>query len=181
MPSRNTYSYLPLDGTPPRLMNVDDDNSDILLAVHLCRIVIRMLEVNAFRILQKIINDLPKKRFSEEEINLLIQDLRELLCSLRWRLSWWAVFEVGLSTDNDFSDTYTERVTMLTQTLYFWYFVIRKKSPSQSRQEVSNLYADADQGVYDDCPYDESADGFHLWLARGRFLVCKAHGKSSFS
>ena len=181
MPSRNTYSYLPINGTPPRLMNIDDEKSDILLAVHLCRIVVRMLEVNAFKFLQKIINDLPKKRFQDGEIKQLLQDLIGLLCSLRWRLSWWAVFEVGPSTDNDSCDTYTERVTMLTHTLYFWYLVIKKKFPYQPRSEFHHRDAISDQGVYDDYPHDESTEGFQLWLARGRSLVSKAHEKSLLS
>lgn len=181
MPSRNSYSFLPLDSAgPPRVLNVtnENDKKDILLAVHLCRIVLRALEVSAFRSLQKEINELSKNKQSTTDIELLVQHLREILFSLRWRISWWAVF--GMSSSIPDQDCYTERVTGLTQTLYYWYFVARKKllsfrSPSLSGQW--SVYADATYPVFDDFPHDESVEGFGAWLAHGQVLVRSAKVK----
>ena len=180
MPSRNTYSYLPLNGTSPRLMNVDikQEKSDILLAIHLCRITNRALELNVFKSLQKKINDLPKGEFSHSDLGALGQHLVQLLCTLRWRISWWAVFGVSSSNDKVSADTYTERVTMLTKSLYFWYMVVRTKLPSWERpvpRGAYNFYADATQEVYDDYPEDETEHGFHVWMDRGRSLVRNAN------
>ncbi len=179
MPSRNTYSYLPLNGSPVRQLDVDNehDKKDILLAVDLCRIIVRALEISAFRDLQKRINDLPKNRFSEEDLHALFQHLSKLLFSLRGRLSWWAVVGISSSIYDDSRDEHIERVTELTKTLYFWYFVVKKKLPpwrGPTSKGVYNHYADTLGLVFDGFPEDESLGGFHAWMDHGRSLFSQA-------
>ncbi|KAL6721798.1 hypothetical protein ACLMJK_000903 [Lecanora helva] len=173
MPSRNSYSYLPLDGTSPHRMVVDSEQAqtDTLLAIQLCRIVVRMLEVKAFKLLQRTINELPKNKISQEDLDRLAQDLIEILFSLRWRLSWWKVFGDSSGYTDAPGNHFTERVTVLAQTLYFWYFVVKKRIPPKPLNGVYHSYADTTQKVYDDYPHDESLDGCHQWLAHGRSLV----------
>ncbi len=180
MPSRNSYFLLPLNGTSSRPMDVDDkaDESAIRLAVHLCRIVLRALEVNAFKTLQKEVNDLPKNKFSNAAIESLAQNLVKILFSLRWRISWWAVVGVSSNIKDDVKGRYTERVSMLTQTLYFWYFVVIKRlSPRVGSvpKGIWNLYADAAHAVLEEYPEDESIDGFHAWMALGRKSIHRAY------
>lgn len=182
MPSRNIYSFLPVNGDPPRPMDVDDerDRNEILFAVHLCRIILRALEINAFRTLQKQINELPNNRYSSTEIRSLAKNLVEILFSLRWRISWWAVVGVSSNIEDGSKDRYTERVSMLTQTLYFWYFVVRNRLPAlETSNGTWNLYADAARRVFDDFPVDESIDGFHAWMARGHGLIHRANVQPS--
>lgn len=182
MPSRNEYFYLPLNGASPRPMIISntEQKGDILLAVHLSRIILRALEVSAFRILQKVINELPKNKYSTTDIESLSQNLENMLFNLRWRISWWAVFGLSSNFQHDSRDRYTERVSMLTQTLYFWYFVVKKRplarrpSASQSKGLIKS-YPDATQPVFEEFPQDESIEGFHAWMARGPGLVVRAY------
>lgn len=180
MPSRNSYFYLPLNGIYSRPMDVnnEEDESAIRLAVHLCRIILRALEVNAFRTLQKEVNDLPKNKFSDTELEALARNLVKILFSLRWRISWWAVVGTSSHIKDDVKGRYTERVSMLTQTLYFWYFVVRKRvSPrvASASKGIWNLYADAAQTILEEYPNDESIDGFHAWMALGHKSIHRAY------
>ena len=175
MPSRNAYSYLPLDGTMPRLMNVENnqEKEHILLAVNLCRIIVRALEVHAFRSLQKRLFDLSQKKSSESErhLPLLAKQLGEILFRLRWRISWWAVF--GLGDDDGSTRKYTERITMLTQTLYYWYLAVKEKRPSwqESPAKVSIKYADTTNAIFEEYPEEASEEGFRAWMAHGPALI----------
>jgi len=180
MPSRNSYFYLPLNSVACHPMAVDNekDQSSIRLAVHLCRIVLRALEVNAFRTLQKEVNDLPKNKSTDTEIASLAHNLITILFSLRWRISWWAVFGISSNIGDDVKGRYTERVSMLTQTLYFWYFVVRKRLSQRvasSLKGIWNTYADAAQAVFEMYPEDESIDDFHTWMACGRDSVHRTY------
>jgi len=180
MPSRNSYFYLSLNRISSRPMDIDneEDKSDLGLAVHLCRIVLRALEVTAFRTLQKEVNDLPKNRFSNKDVESLAQNLMKILFSLRWRISFWMVLGVGPNIQDDSKGRYTERVSMLTQTLYFWYFVVRKRLPplgAAAPKGIWNSYADAAQPIFDDYPNDESIDGFHTWMAHGHGSIHRAY------
>ena len=171
MPSMNTYSYLPIDGKSSSLMNVETEQNktDILLAIHLCRIVVRALEVNAFRALQRKVNGLPNNKYSDADLHRLVAQLIKLMFSLRRRVSWWTEFGSGRSLQDSSKDTHAKRVTMLIQSLYYWYFAIRKKISATSSHSPS---ANDDQSS-DDLPDDESKAGFDDWMARGIPLIHK--------
>ena len=120
MPSRNSYEVSPHDTfVPGHALDVEDqqDRGTIIFAVQLARIILRAVEIEAFEALQKAVNDLTKGGKSDADIETLIGQLGQILMSLRWRISWWAI--VGDSPDESF----ISRVTKLAQILYCYYFV----------------------------------------------------------
>ncbi|KAF4974001.1 hypothetical protein F66182_17681, partial [Fusarium sp. NRRL 66182] len=92
MPSRASYSFVALDGTSnDRLMDVsnDQDRRDILLAAQLSRIFCRLLEVEGFRKLERDFYNIKWKRISLDAHIRFLEELGNILLSLRWRVSWW--------------------------------------------------------------------------------------------
>ncbi|MCJ1456396.1 hypothetical protein MMC28_006757 [Mycoblastus sanguinarius] len=180
MPSRNSYSFVPRSGaraSQPLDIENEDGREAILIAVQLCRIVLRALEVEAFKSLQKSVNDLAKSSKSGKDVELLADQLLKILLSLRWRIAWWVVTGDGSNGRDDSADRFTERVTRLTQVLYCYYFIAKKRLPS-SRSEFSNGrwsdYADAGP-VWEDLPDVDSIDGFRAWMLRGQELIRSAN------
>ena len=182
MPSRNYYSYVPLDGSPPRFLDVEveEDQVEILHAMRLTRIILRALEVSAFRALQREVNDLPSKKGSDTELVMLARRLAGFLFNMRWRISWWAILDIKLDHSDDSNNDYTERVTELTKTLYFWYFVVKTKLPRSevtAIETVDNYCPNTNDPSLGDYPEDESIGGFHSWMAHGYQLVLEAAGQ----
>lgn len=182
MPSRsNSYYYIPLnDSKTTRPIDVDNEveRRDISLAIDLCRIVLRFLEVTAFRTLQRKLNDLPKSKQSENYMESLDHNLSKVLFSLRWRIAWWSYFGLSPDVDSDRQDREVERVTALTRTLYFWYWVVRKRLSGQNpsfSSHIRNFYADAAEPVFEDLPVEDSITGFDTWMANGRLLIHQAN------
>lgn len=173
MPSRNTYELSPHNKLAlGRTLDVEDqqDRGTIIFAAQLSRIVLRALEMEAFEALQKSVNELTKGGKADADIGTLIGQLGQILMSLRWRVSWWAV--VG---DNP-SERFTSRVTKLAQILYCYYFVARKKMTScigQLPSKIRSVYADVEP-VYEDLPLTDSLDGFHAWMQKGQAVVQSA-------
>ena len=170
MPSRNSYDVLPHNVSAlGHALDVEDhqDRGTIVFASQLCRIVLRALEIEAFDALQKSVNELTKGGKSDDDIEVLIDQLGRILMSLRWRVSWWAI--VGDSPDEGF----TSRVKKLTQVLYCYYFVARKKMPPWSGQlpsKIRSVYADVEP-IYEDLPLTDSLDGFHAWMQKGQAVI----------
>ena len=170
MPSRNSYEVLPHNAlVPGHALDVEDQQgrSTIVFAVQLSRIILRALEIEAFEALQKSVNELIKGGKSDTDIEILIGQLGQILISLRWRISWWAV--VGDSPNERF----TSRVTKLAHILYCYYFVAGKKMSSSSDQlpsKIRSAYADV-QPLYEDLPQSDSLDGFHAWMQKGQAVV----------
>lgn len=170
MPSRNGYEISPHNTSVlGHALDVEDqqDRSTIIFAVQLSRIILRALEIEAFEALQKSVNELTKGGKSDADIETLAGQLGQILMSLRWRISWWAV--VGDSPDERF----TSRVTKIAQILYCYYFVARKKmSPwgSQLPSKIRSVYADVEP-IYEELPLVDSLDGFHAWIQKGQTIV----------
>lgn len=170
MPERNSYEVLPQNTlVPGRVLDVEDqeDQSTIVFAAQLSRIILRALEVEAFETLQKSVNELIKGGKPNADIESLIGQLGQILMSLRWRISWWAV--IGDSPN----ESCISRVTKLAQILYCYYFVARKKTSSSSDQlpgNIRSIYADIEP-VYEELPLNDSLDGFHAWMQKGQAVV----------
>ena len=170
MPSRNSYEVSPHNAlVVGRALDVEDqqDQSTIVFAAQLSRIILRALEVEAFEALQKSVNELTKGGKSETDIGILVKQLGRILVSLRWRTSWWVIF--GDSPD----DSFTSRVTKLAQILHCYYFVARKKVSSWNDQppsKIRSFYADFEP-IYEDLPVTDSLDGFYAWMQRGQAVV----------
>ncbi len=170
MPSRNSYEVSPHNKfVPGHALDVEDqqDRGTIIFAVQLARIILRALEIEAFEALQKAVNELTKGGKSDADIETLIGQLGQILMSLRWRISWWAI--VGDSPDESF----ISRVTKLAQILYCYYFVARKKMSPWSGQlpsKIRSIYADVEP-LYEDLPVTDSLDGFHAFMEKGRAVV----------
>lgn len=180
MPSRNSYEVSPHNmsvlGHP---LDIEDqqDRGTIIFAVQLTRIVLRALEIEAFEALQKAVNELTKGGKSDADIGILTGQLCRTLLSLRWRISWWAIF--GDSPDERF----TSRVAKLAQVLYCYYFVARKKMTPYSDQlpnRIRSVYADVEP-IYEDLPLTDSLDGFHTWMHKGQAVVQTAKGQENIA
>lgn len=179
MPSRASYSIVSLaEDISNRPMNVEDpeDMKEIVIAAQLSRIICRALEVAAYRFLQKELNSLSKK--SNEEAERFVQELGQILLTLRWRISWWQILGDGSKVRDDCTERYIERVNSLTRVLYFYYCNAKKKLPSwtdpQSLKGVRSTYADTERVIFDDFPSFDSIDGFHEWMNHGRELIYQA-------
>ena len=170
MPSRNSYEILPYNTSMlGHALDIEDqkDRGTIIFAAQLCRIILRALEIEAFDALQKSVNELTKGGKSDEDIEISIDQLGRILISLRWRVSWWAVF--GDGPDEGF----TSRVKRLTHILYCYYFVARKKTSPWSGHlpsKIRSVYADFEP-VYEDLPLTDSFDGFNAWMQNGQTVV----------
>lgn len=179
MPSRASYDIVSLvDGVASRPMNVEDpeDKKEILIAAQLSRIVCRALEVAAYRFLQKELNNLAKK--TNENAEKFVQELGQILLTLRWRISWWQILGDGFKTRDDSRDRYVDRVNSLTRVLYFYYCNARKKLPSwtnpHSLKGIRSKYADTENPIFDDFPRFDSIDGFDEWMKHGQELIHQA-------
>ena len=159
-------------------MKVEDEQEecDFPLAAQLCRIFFRALEIIAFKALQSRLNNLQKKtKFLDTEIDLLALQLRKLLSTLRYRISRWHVIGPDSSIDDDLRETSLERATMLTQSLYFWYFAVKKKLSSLRGSSPMRRYDG--HTVDNDSPDDESLDGFHAWMVRGQSTLQRSNAQ----
>ena len=170
MPSKNSYDILP-HGTSMlgKALDIEDqrDQSTIIFAAQLCRIILRALELEAFDALQKSVNELTKGGKSDEDVKTLIGQLGRTLVSLRWRVSWWAV--VGNSPD----EAFVSRVKKIAQILHCYFFVARKKISPWSGQlpsKIHSAYPDFEP-VYEELPLTDSLDGFHTWMQHGQAVV----------
>ncbi|WEW58884.1 hypothetical protein PRK78_004352 [Emydomyces testavorans] len=184
MPSRASYDFVSQpDGMPDRPMNIEDpnDQSEILLAAQLSRIFCRKLEVDGYRALQCALNknkwdDMPYESFLK-----FLSQLGNILVSLRWRVSWWELLGDGGSKPDINKERYEERVWTLCKVLYFYYTSVKLKLPSWMKHDgldgVWSMYADADQ-VWDDFPLMGTAEGFEVWMARGKELIREAGVRS---
>ncbi|MCJ1423448.1 hypothetical protein MMC29_001331, partial [Sticta canariensis] len=179
MPSRASYDIVSLvEGFPGRPMNVEDDEDkkEIVIAAQLSRIICRALEVAAYRFLQKELNNLTKK--SNEDAEKFVQELGQILLTLRWRISWWQILGDGSKVRDSSTERYIDRVYSLTRVLYFYYCNAKKKLPPwlnpQSLKGVRSIYADTELAVFDDFPCDDSVDGFDDWMQHGQELIHQA-------
>jgi hypothetical protein len=184
MPSRATFSYVPIrhrflpSDLPEQDMNVEDpaEREDIMLAAYLSRIICRKLEIDAYSLLQKTLNQM-----SSIEPESMVQFIRELglvLLTLRWRVSWWTVLGDGGKVSDRGEERFVYRVNSLCRILYFYYCSLRSKMSSwtdtKQLQGVWSNYADTSLPIYDDFPQENSIEGFHTWMEKGLDLISKA-------
>ena len=111
-------------------------------------------------------------------MELLLQHLIKLLFNLRWRIAWWTTFGISANPEGDQALAPIDRVTAISRTLYFWYWVVRKKLAGErptTAKGVWNLYADSTTAVLDDFPNEESREGFDAWMAHGLQLIREAY------
>lgn len=185
MPSRATYSYIPKKSAhgnhrapEARAMNILDDGErqHLLLAGQLSRIVCRKLEVEAYRHLQKLLNDASGP--SSSEILPFVQNFGRILVTLRWRVSWWTLLGDGGKNPDAEKEAFEARVKDLCRILYFYYCRMRSKIPSfhslESLKGIYSSYADTSEEVFDDFPGSESIEGFERWMRNGELLIEKA-------
>lgn len=179
MPSRASYDLVSLvDGVPGRPMDVenDEDKMEIVIAAQLSRIICRALEVAAYRFLQRELNNLAKK--TNEDAEKFVQELGQILLTLRWRISWWQILGDGSKVRDASTERYIDRVNSLTRVLYFYYCNAKKKLPPwtnpQSLKGVRSIYADTELAVFDDFPCHDSIDGFDDWMQHGQELIHQA-------
>lgn len=172
MPSRSSYYTLdPGQALPGRLLDIQDhaEKSTILVMANINRIICRAVEIAAFASLQDMLNDLLIKasNIETDELYRLVNNLGEILCLLRWRLSWWEFVgdnkqDLSLSTSD-----YATRILSLSQTLYFYFFIARTRLASLQAAPTpagaTNLYSDNGLPSYEEFPTVESSDGFRLW------------------
>ncbi|PYH95047.1 Zn(II)2Cys6 transcription factor [Aspergillus ellipticus CBS 707.79] len=178
MPSRASYSFVPLQaGGQERPMDINnpEDRREILLAAQLSRIICRMLEVEGFRKLERDFYNIKWKQISQETHVRFLGELGNILLTLRWRVSWWRRLGDGGREPDPSKQHYVDRVDLLCRILYVYYTCVLAKLPSWSAADVPkgiwSTYADAENPVWDDFPFDPSDDGFRSWIDRGQELI----------
>ncbi|KAJ5328239.1 hypothetical protein N7452_008629 [Penicillium brevicompactum] len=176
MPSRAKYSFVSLDDTPDRTMDINNpsDRREILLAAQLSRIFCRMLEVEGFRKLERDFYNIKWKQISHDTHLRFLNELGHILLTLRWRVSWWKRLGDGGQSPDPSQQHYIDRVELLCRILYVYYTCVLAKLPSWSAADVPkgkwSTYADAET-VWDDFPSDSSDGGFQGWMDRGQELI----------
>ena len=172
MPSRNFYSLAPLnDKQPDQSLDIEDfqDAQVIRAIVHICRVVLRALEISALRDLQQRLNDMTRGRKTTEEIEGLMCETAQSLGSLRWRQAWWEKVETGYN-----SLDFTHRTNALAERLYFWYFTAKKRLTEARQnnlpQRQKAIYADVGE-IWDDFPTQESHEGFRMWMLKAHQII----------
>ncbi|CAG7974462.1 unnamed protein product [Penicillium salamii] len=176
MPSRAKYSFVSLDDSPERTMDINNpsDRREILLAAQLSRIFCRMLEVEGFRKLERDFYNIKWKQISHETHLRFLNELGHILLTLRWRVSWWKRLGDGGKSPDPTQQHYIDRVELLCRILYVYYTCVQAKLPSWSAAEVPkgkwSTYADSET-VWDDFPSDSSDGGFQGWMDRGQDLI----------
>lgn len=127
-----------------------------------------------FQSLQKEVNELPKSTKSDADIATLLRQLGALLISLRWRMSWWvASGDCTTHPDHSTVEPFLDRATSLAHILYCYYFVVKKKSWSESsntQRTVLSVHPDANP-VEENLPEDDTLEGFRKWLSHGHDLI----------
>lgn len=181
MPSRASYSFVPLHpGAQERPMDIHntEDRREILLAAQLSRIVCRMLEVEGFRKLERDFYNIKWKQISQETHLRFLNELGNILLTLRWRVSWWKRLGDGGQEPDPSKQHYVDRVDLLCRILYVYYTCVLAKLPSWCAADVPkgvwSTYADTDNAVWDDFPVDPTDEGFQRWIDRGKELVEQA-------
>lgn len=181
MPSRAKYTFVPLDPNGqerPMDINNPEDRRDILLAAQLSRIFCRMLEVEGFRKLERDFYNIKWKQISHETHIRFLNELGNILLTLRWRVSWWKRLGDGGQSPDPSQQHYIDRVELLCRILYVYYTCVLAKLPSWSTADVPkgtwSTYADSQNAVWDDFPSDPTAAGFQSWMDRGRDLIEQA-------
>ncbi|KAE8151877.1 hypothetical protein BDV25DRAFT_152103 [Aspergillus avenaceus] len=181
MPSRASYSFVPLhSGGQERPMNIQnaDDRREILMAAQLSRIVCRMLEVEGFRKLERDFYNIKWKQISQDTHLRFLNELGNILLTLRWRVSWWKRLGDGGRKPDPSKQHYIDRVDLLCRILYVYYTCVLAKLPSWTAADVPkgvwSTYADTETAVWDDFPVDPTDEGFQRWINRGQELVEQA-------
>lgn len=184
MPSRASYDIVSLEeGDPDRPLDPenDEDKAEILIAAQMSRIICRKQEIDGYRDMQKNINNI-RDRSVEEKLKFA-HELGQILVSLRWRMSWWELLGDGSKEPDPLRDKYIERVTILSRTLYFYYFTVIKVgawNDMTSLKGVMSSYPDASP-VFEDFPMVRSIQGFEDWMEHGKVLIRKANVQNRFS
>jgi hypothetical protein len=185
MPSRASYDIISLeDGIPDRPLDPenDQDKEEIMIAAQVSRIVCRKLEIDGYKALQTNINN-ARAQTGDEKLKF-VQELGKILCSLRWRMSWWELLGDGSREDDPFRDRYIYRVKLLSRVLYFYYFTVKNKIGPwydiSALQGAISSYPDSIP-VFDDFPMMCSLQGFEEWMDRGKSLIQKANVQRRFS
>ena len=180
MPSRNGYDHLPLDGTGyARPLNIyhEQDVKNLLFAAQITRVILRAVELEAYAGLQRSINELPKLK-DDAAMKRLNDQLGRLLCSLRFRIAWWASFGYRFETPQESRMGLTERAKMLTHVLYCFFFITKKKlAPRDSSSPDQNWssYGHSEPS-FTDLPNDDSAEGFASWMQSGQIQLQQSLG-----
>lgn len=156
----------------------NQDRRDILLAAQLSRIFCRLLEVEGFRKLERDFYNIKWKRISLDAHIRFLEELGNILLSLRWRVSWWKRLGDGGKEPDPSQQHYIDRVELLCRILYVYYTSVLTKLPAWSATDnlkgKYSRYADTEQEIWDNFPEDPSEDGFQRWMAQGQELIEQA-------
>lgn len=178
MPSRVTFTMVHKIDRSKRTLDPDNaaDQPLMLAAAQISRIVARKLELQAY-------SELQRRLISSKKVSTsLLDQLGELLLSLRWRLSRWRSMENESENSGDGTEAdlqaVLERVKALCRILYFHFCSMRRRLPTFSNtrgsQERRTRYPNTQCEVEERFPEEESFEGWERWLAKGMNMISEA-------
>jgi hypothetical protein len=178
---------VPLDGASaviPMDIENPDHEPEIIIAAQLARIICRIVEVQAYKKLQKLLNEQRRIKATDQSNNFLIH-LGRILQTMRWQISWRKVMLGDRNEEDNMSSQlrtskieipprFIYRMDELIKVLYFYFCNARRKLPSFVSMTVIDgawsAYADSEP-IFDKFPSSNSIEGFESWMEEGREVV----------
>ena len=178
---------VPLDGASATIpMDIENPNHrpEIIIAAQLARIVCRVVEVQAYKKLQQVLNEQTSLEALDQS-NHPLAHLGRILLMMRWQISWRKVMLGDLNTEDNMSSQlktskieiptrFIYRMDELIKVLYFYFCNVRRKLPSSVSMAILNgtwsTYADA-KPIFEKFPSSNSIEGFESWIEQGRAVI----------
>lgn len=178
---------VPLDGasavTP---MDIENPNHgpEIVIAAQLARIISRVVEVQAYKKLQKVLNEQRSLEALDQSNHPLVH-LGRILLMMRWQISWRKVMLGDRNAEDNMSSQlktskieipprFIYRMDELIKVLYFYFCNARRKLPSFVSTTIlegtRSTYADAEP-IFEKFPRCNSVEGFESWMEEGRAVI----------
>lgn len=146
---------------------------EIIIAAQLARIICRVVEVQAYKKLQKLFNE-QRNLHAPDQTNHFLVYLGHILLMMRWQISWRKVMLGDRNEEDNMSSQlktskieiptrFIYRMDELIKVLYFYFCNARRKLPNFVSTTVLegawSTYADAEP-IFDKFPSTNSVEGF---------------------
>lgn len=147
-------------------MNIENPDHDVelYLAALLSKLICRALELQAFKVLQRLLNGQASSQ-NPDVTRKFIEELGKILLTLRWRTPRDPIVANSNSTGDVLKQRYVYRVEELTKILYFYFCTAKRKLPSfTDPRELDRTEAPYEPGKVDELPHGNDIAGFEDWM-----------------